>query len=244
MPSEPSFARIALRSFPFVFGAVLLAIAVPVLIAGVGGDAQERALKSRGVVTDGTVLDKESTRTTRQKRGGATEITTTYSVRYRFGIGAGAAFEAQQPVSEETWKPLHQNDRVAVRYLPDDPAVNRLDAERQSGRRTLAAIGGLVAAVGVGFLAAGILGVRRIRGILLHGVPAKATVTAIDTRSVRGRSSYVIRYRYHDEAGADRNGCSLPLAADEVAGWKVGATARIRVDPRRPERSAWVGKPA
>jgi hypothetical protein len=238
----PSFARLAARSFPVIFGVALAAIAVPVLVVGLTGNAVERELGRRGLVAQGTVVDKESTRVTHRKKSGATETQTTYSVRYRFAIGAGAAFEAERQVGEEAWKPLRQDGPVAVRYLPEDPTVNRLDAERTAGVSTLAAIGIVLAAAGLGGMALGTLAVRRLLWILRHGATADARVSAVDSRTLRGRTTFIVRYTFRDDDGVEQSGKSLPLTAAEAASWKEGARARIRFDPQKPARNAWVGE--
>jgi hypothetical protein len=240
--STPSFPRLAARSFPFVLGVALAAIAVPVLVVGISGNAVERELGRHGLVTEGTVLDKESTRVTHRKKGGGTETETTYSVRYRFAIGAGAAFEAERQVGEMAWKGLHQDGPVAIRYLPGDPTVNRLEAERTTGIDMLTGIGIGLAAVGLCGMALGVLSIRRLLHVLRNGATADARVSAVDARTVRGRTTYLVRYTFQDDKGVEQSGKSLPLTAAEASGWKEGSRARIRFDPQKPARNAWVGE--
>lgn len=240
MSSRPSLVRVAARSFPFVFGLALLVFGLPILLTGLRVGAGERALKRDGVVSRGTVIERSLNRETSPKKG--SESRTVYMLRYRFPAGSGTSVEGEQALSEATWKRLQRDGPVAIRYLPADPFVNRVDAEPRGGGERLTIAGAAMTVAGWAFFLPGLLAVRRTRMILRRGMVLDAKVARIDERTVRGRKSYTIHYTYRDPAGTAREGKSLPLTAAEAESWKVGASGRVRADPTRPERSVWVGR--
>lgn|GEM_PF-5169839 len=77
-----------------------------------------------------------------------------------------------------------------------------------------------------------------------EGLPLEGEVIAVEETSVRynRRLQWKIRYRYLDRHGAWHQGSSGHLDPDEVAAWRVGDTALVRVDPAHPARSIWIGR--
>lgn len=243
MSTAPSFVRIARHSAAFVLGLILLVFGLPILATGIRAGGSDRRLARNGVLSQGTVIARSLNRDIRQRKGGATESRTIYVLRYRFAAGGGTTVEGEQAISEQRWKRLERDGPVAIRYLPADPFVNRVEGEaRGGGGRLLTPVGGGLSLVGLACFLSGLLSSLRTRAILRDGTPLRATVATVDVRRVRGRTSCTIHYTYRDPAGTAREGKSPPMSASEADGWKPGATARIRIDPDRPERSAWVGR--
>lgn len=236
-----SFARIAPRSFAFVLGVIAFGIGLIFCVIGFSGGSEERALRREGRVSQGTVLEKRIEHVTRRKKGGGIEEQRLHLIRYRFTTQGGATPEGEQAVGEALWRSLRQDGPVAIRYLESDPFANRLDAEPGSVIDTFLVVSGLFAAAGVVLIAWGLWTARRTVALLRTGTPCVASVTRVESRTVRRRTTYRIHYTYEAPGGGMQKGKSLALTANEAEGWKAGDTGRIRVDPNRPRASAWVG---
>jgi hypothetical protein len=87
---------------------------------------------------------------------------------------------------------------------------------------------------------------RTRRRLLVEGVPAEATVTAVhETRvSVNRVRQWRIRYRYRDHLGQTHEGRSGYLSPHDVEDWREGDRGAVRFDRDRPEVSVWVGREA
>jgi hypothetical protein len=105
-------------------------------------------------------------------------------------------------------------------------------------------IGSLSMALGGG-LGWFILGpIFRIWRLVRVGVPAEGTVIDIEGAAISfsRRTQWQIRYRYVDRLGQIREGKSRPMDAGDLEIWKPGARGAILYDPRRPDRSIWLGE--
>ncbi|HXF82138.1 MAG TPA: DUF3592 domain-containing protein [bacterium] len=105
---------------------------------------------------------------------------------------------------------------------------------------------------GVGITAAGGAIVRRAHErirleqyLRREGVSVRGEVIAVDQTGVRynRRVQWRLTYRYADRTGRQHRGQSGYLEPDEAAEWKVGDAVLIRIDPGRPARSVWMGRP-
>jgi hypothetical protein len=242
MSTRPSLLRIATRSFPVLFGLILVLFGVPFLYVAFSTGTGEPELRTSGVVGQGTITDKRIERETRIKKGGGLDVRTKYLLRYRFATQTGNAVDGEQAVSEKTWNSLEPNAKAAVRYVPGNPALNRLDAEARSGEIVPLAVGGVAVLGGAILFMVGTIRARRVVSLLRNGRPVQAKIVKMDGRTVRGRTSYVIHYSYEDAEGRTYNGKSLPMTDKDASGWKAGDTGRARIDASHPAFSAWVGE--
>jgi hypothetical protein len=74
------------------------------------------------------------------------------------------------------------------------------------------------------------------------GVPASATVTDVRRSRVEinRRSRWHVAYRY-EYLGRQFTGKSHPMGAEWVDGFKPGDAVQVRIDPRKPEDSLFMG---
>ena len=86
--------------------------------------------------------------------------------------------------------------------------------------------------------------VFRVWRLLRVGVAAEATVLGIESAAISfsRRVQSQIRYRYQDRLGGTHEGKSRPMDAGDLESWKPGARGAVLYDPRRPERSVWLGE--
>ncbi|MDQ7842439.1 MAG: DUF3592 domain-containing protein [Armatimonadota bacterium] len=78
-----------------------------------------------------------------------------------------------------------------------------------------------------------------------EGRAVEGEVIAVEQTRMRynGRFQWRLTYRYADGTGEQHRGQSGYLEPDEAAEWKVGDAVLVRIDPSRPARSVWVGRP-
>lgn len=83
----------------------------------------------------------------------------------------------------------------------------------------------------------------RDRRLMQSGVPLTATV--IDIRrsaiDINRQTRWHVVYRYEYPAGRPLEGQSRALPGEAVWGFKPGNEVRIKVDPRKPEESLFLG---
>lgn len=101
-------------------GAVFFFAGCGALIEGVADMLKERRYASDGALTDARILEKDMARA---ERGG--QRSTQYVVRYRFEIPGGRAADGRATLEPAAWESAKTGERIRVRYLPDEPQVNR-----------------------------------------------------------------------------------------------------------------------
>lgn len=101
-------------------GAVFSFAGCGALIEGVADMLKERRYASDGALTDARILEKDMARA---ERGG--RRSTEYVVRYRFEMPGGRAADGRATLEPTAWESAKAGDRIRVRYLPDEPQVNR-----------------------------------------------------------------------------------------------------------------------
>lgn len=74
-------------------------------------------LQKEGVVVEGIVLDR--------KRAYVPRATMRYTLAYRYSYGE-ASYEATQNVRRSLYEAAYPGKRIAVRCLPEDPAIVRI----------------------------------------------------------------------------------------------------------------------
>ncbi len=208
-------------------------------ISGVRDLAGAMRLRREGQTIDAVIVNKDIRRVNRQGRSRAE-----HTLRYRFEA-AGVAAEGRAVVAADEWERRQPGDRVAVRYLPQAPDVNRLaDGKELESPIVSLALGG-----GIGSLFGALLGrqlfrIRLERRIRREGVPAAATVLAVEETRFRVKRvrQWRIRYRYQDHLGQAREGDTGAVPPADVEGWKAGDPAQVRFDRARPRDSVWIGR--
>ncbi len=121
--------------------------------------------------------------------------------------------------------------------------IGSVQALRDRNLLAFPLIGVIIAAVGAVLLRRGLLQVRREQRLRRVGVPAEATITAVEETNFRYNRvrQWIVRYRYVDRTGQMHEGKSGYLNPEEAEIWEVGQTARVLFDPERPSESMWFG---
>jgi hypothetical protein len=83
----------------------------------------------------------------------------------------------------------------------------------------------------------------RDKRLMQAGIQITATVTDIHRSpiDINRQARWHVLYRYEYTAGQSLEGKSRPLPADAAEGFRPGDQVLIKVDPRRPEQSLFVG---
>src|SRR5207244_4030823 len=130
--------------------------------------------------------------------------TTQYRFTYRFTPLQGQQAAGSDSVDVETWEALQPGNTIEVEYLPADPSHNHI------ARATNLAVSLISAALGAALMTVGgflfirsMLKIRVELRLLREGMPAEATVAAVQQTNVRinGRRQWMIRYSYRDHLG-------------------------------------------
>jgi hypothetical protein len=115
----------------------------------------DERLEREGLVAQAEVTAKSITRS-----GGRGGGTTHYNLEFRFVTVAGAVVEGTDRVGAERWDRIQEHDTLAVRYVPDDPTVYRLEENPPA----FTAVGaGVSLVLGLALVAAGIIGRARMK---------------------------------------------------------------------------------
>lgn len=101
-------------------GAVFLVAGCGVLIEGVTDALAERRYAAEGRLVDARIVDKDMARAERSGRR-----STEYVARYRFETPNGRAADGRATLEAAAWEAAKAGDRIRVRYLPDEPQINR-----------------------------------------------------------------------------------------------------------------------
>jgi hypothetical protein len=101
-------------------GAIFLFAGCAVFIEGVADLLTERRYASRARLADARILDKSMARA---ERGG--RRSTEYFARYRFEAADGREAEGLAALEPAAWEAAKAGDRIRVRYLADEPRINR-----------------------------------------------------------------------------------------------------------------------
>ncbi len=235
-PTVFSFAR---HSFRLWVGGILLWCGV--LFTWIGGDAflSERRYRDEARIGRAEVAGKAMQPAT-------SNTSTRYEVTYRITLPGGARAERTEAVDVTVWERLDVGSTVNVQYFSGNPDSVRLAREpRVANNAVPLALGLALAPVGLWLLAGGIRDVRRNVRLLRHGMPADATVVAVEETNVRinRKTQWRIRFRYRDRTGEEREATSGYMPASQAREWKRGDTGRVHVDPERPDHALWIGCP-
>ena len=167
-------------------------------------------------------------------------------VSYRFTTPDGRQFEGERIIPEpDLLAKLQPGSPLAVAYLPDRPTTNRPRGSSDWAAMLVAfPIGALAMGLGGGLAWFILRPIFRIWRLVRVGVPAEGAVLAIERAAISfsRRVQSQIRYRYRDRLGGIHEGKSPPMEASDLEGWTPGAHGEVRYDPRRADRSIWLGK--
>jgi hypothetical protein len=225
MPEQHSFFSLAKRSFAIWFGGIWLVVGAPFLIIGiyVGIDnlRTEERFQKEAQVAEGMVLNKWISR---RRSGQSRSERTSYWVGYRFSTPHGVVVKRETEVDSEHWDRLVEREPVHVTYLPDDPAISRIEGESWSWTLPLvfAGLGLVFAPIGGFIFFKGVAGIRRELRLQSGGMSAQAKVLEVAPTSTRfnGVPQWRIRYEYQDLDGRKHRGASrlLPPAEAQACG--------------------------
>ncbi len=99
-------------------------------------------------------------------------------------------------------------------------------------------------AAGLFKLRSGLREVAERQRVLRVGVAAKAAVTTVEKKVLKGKLfdipiGWIVRYSYTDGTGASYHGESGFLARHEATRWRSGDRCPVLFDPGNPESSVW-----
>lgn len=225
LPPELARSRprdVALTVSGWVVGSLVLlmllgAVAFPLLLMTL--DAHQRA-ETASLRRDGRTIDAAIVRRWWSNKGNDR------NVGYAFEVG-GVTIEGHSTVPSSQWDRLQETQRIAVRYLPGNPAINHPAAWEPSllGPWPPLALGLLSLAVGL------VLGanMRRERQLLSDGRAVMGTV--VSRRQAVGRRQ-PFRYQYQTDTGE-----SVTRPWSSYQSHSVGDPIAVVFDPDRPTRA-------
>lgn len=232
------------RHFGLLFGGVWLAVGLPVLAGGIALWQTEQRFAAEAVTVEGQVLTRDIVSARRRSAGGGGGRSTSYRVTYRFATPDGTRYVGSSKVEVGVWENLREQGPVAIAYLADDPASNRIvGATRWAGALIMGGLGAVFALAGGGifaFAAARRWSAARLRraGVLAEGTVLEARPTSF---RINGVTQWRARYRYHDLRGRVHVGETGLLAPEEAQRLGRGVTGEVRYDRRHPAKSVWLG---
>jgi len=104
-------------------------------------------------------------------------------------------------------------------------------------------VGLVVTAVGGYIVRHGLVTAARDKRLMQSGIQLTATVTDIRRSpiDINRQARWHVHYRYEYSAGRNFEGRSRALPGDAVEGYRPGGEVLIKVDPRHPEESLFLG---
>jgi uncharacterized protein DUF3592 len=202
-----------------VLSILMLVAALPIVVAMRVADARSDA-RTAVLRREGQDIDAEVTRLRRVGKDRQPRVA------YAFVVGE-ARYQADVEAPLSRWEDLRVGGRLAVRYLPSDPATNHPVAWDRSP------FGPMPPAVTAGFLVliGGLLRytLRRDRRLLEDGVPSAGVVTRVH----RMKGGYATHYQFRVDDGEVRRGRGpLPRRLE------TGAILPVIADRDNPRRNA------
>lgn len=219
-PLPPAPRAVAIRTKEKVvmlsLAALLLLVAAAIAMAAVKRHTELRTLVDRGVVTTGTIVDKDTHRSGKSRK---------YDVVYRFSREK-TIVETKESIDRSLWDGLSVGQSCLVTYDPENENLQRLfkiTEDDVSSHLNMCAIG-----FSVGFLAAGALAwfslweIGRRKRLLSEGLLVEAVVRNIGPSVGKNRRRKTV-FEVHAPAGVVFE-ASHTLASAEAAQISVGET--------------------
>lgn len=217
--------RLAMRQF--AWAPVLMAlVAVGVTLFAREMSREVRLLDRAGVETKGQVTGLVHDR--RINSDGST--THTYRLSYRFHTADGETFRRSQTVSRELYSSKVRGDAITVRYVPDQPGINRVEDEESLLLR-LALAGGSGLLFVMAFPLAWVIWARctaKLRAAR-RGERRQAQVLGWEALEVSGNDRPFFRMQWRDPTGL--TGETWPMEAAIADAFPAGTTITVHVDP-------------
>jgi len=249
MPEISRWFNLTTKNFWLWFGGIWLFCGSPFLIIGLSIGAQHLYVNNRlaaeGRTVDGMVLTKAITYSSSNSNSRGGSGNATYHVTFRF-LTRGELVTGEAEVTVDAWDALVEREPIQVIYVPDAPQHHRVEGQSSGWivPVSFTVLGGFFTSLG-GFILLRARSRLRIREqVQREGATTEATVVELRWANIRINriQQCLLRYRYQDDRGTIHTGTEH-LSPDEADTWKVGDTGRVRYDPRRPNRSVWIGKP-
>jgi hypothetical protein len=239
MASSTSLVPYLRRTPSLWIGVFLLLPGLVFGILGLSLAISDARFASDGTTVQGIVLSKDI-------RSATNSTGTSHSVRYRFTLPDGRAFEGSNLVDVRDWERLEEGGPIAIDYLASDPSSNRTASSGSPVWEVL-----LLGLATAALLAGGYLvlrGTRTLmedRRLLRVGVRARATIGAIEPTNIwiNRRVQWEIAYRYLDVVGHAHERQSWTMPELQAKEFSRGSHGAILYDPERPERSLWLHEP-
>jgi hypothetical protein len=185
---------------------------------GARADADDE-LASRGLRTVAHVIQKGE-----RSDWIAERLRPVYHLRYQFEDHEGNEWQGVSDVSEVTWKQSGIGRPLPIRYLPNDPTINRAEQPLMGHFDTDNVIMSVIAALfllvgGWLIVSAAWRAARRAR-VVLVGDPIMARIT--DVQRIDNYRASHIEYVFTDGRGNARDGRTPPLSKQLASRWNVG----------------------
>jgi hypothetical protein len=209
------------------------------LYTGIQQASEETRYRSEGKTAEAVILDKSIRKATRNENS-----RTRYEISYRFVDAHGRSLDGTGEVAVEEWENLQKGSRIKVTYLPDSDTSRTEGSGDQTSSVVAMAMGGLLTAIGAAIFFPGFSRMVNEKRLRRSGVPVEGEVIEVErTRVSMNRvRQWVIRYRYKDHMGQNREGKTGMLPPDQAQAWTRGDKGEVRFDPHQPQKSLWVGK--
>jgi len=144
----------------------------------------------------------------------------------------GRDYQAQAKVRLRTWQSLSVGAPIAIRYVPDDPAISSLAGVEPSALPLW--LGPLISIALLGLAAGCVLWLNAERRLLAEGRAARALVVAHrKTQTSHGGTYRSIVYRFALLSGAEVTGKSQSPRKTPA----IGSRITVLYDPDRPMRN-------
>jgi hypothetical protein len=226
------------RTLLLLVGGLFSVVGLVFVYTGLHDARRERAYRDNGETVEAIVVAKSIERASRDGNSA-----TKYEIRYRFGTPDGRSAEGKELVDVERWERLEPGSAFRITYLPDSPQTSRAAGESaMASAATLIALGSLLAAIGLGFLAWQARQLWREQRLLRSGLAARGTVLAIEPSNVTVNRvrQWIVRYRFTDHMGSAHEAASSPTPPGQAHALAVGDTVEVRFDAERPEDNVWI----
>lgn len=222
-------------SFAWWFGLIWACVGTVFAISGVIMFFAQRDFENRAVNANATIVERG--------HGTTSKGDSHYWMRYLYRDPDGKEHVDRADVNWSVWRKYSDGDSLPIRYLPENPARNRLNDADAESWWVLPLIFGLVGSTfgGVGWILVGrsfIVSGRRA-ALMRSGMGALGTVRAVEMNmqvKINNRHPYYLSYEFADETGVKHEGRSPNLPRKLNDRWQPGDPVLIVYDPMDASR--------